>query len=149
MPEVASRSSATRGRGGGRGGRGGFTGRGGRSTSSRVNGDHKDAFSADDEGGDIAELRSKYGSLAVPIMDMFEGWSEVDILYVLKETDGDADTAVAKILEGTNDSHLYSAPIDAPMSLRFPRLVNFHPNRHGAKPFRQGSNPLDKPTMVH
>ncbi|CAI4217146.1 unnamed protein product [Parascedosporium putredinis] len=53
-----------------------------------------------DEDGDIAELRKLYGSKVRPIKDMFEGWSEVDILYALQEAEGDEGLAVERIAHG-------------------------------------------------
>ena len=102
MSEVASRSSASRGRGSGRGGRGGFAGRGGR----RANGDkaeskHDDATAgAFDDDGDVAELRTQYGAKTSVIREMFPDWSEVDVLFALQETNGDENEAVTRIAEG-------------------------------------------------
>lgn len=102
MSEAASRSSASRGRGSGRGGRGGFAGRGGR----RTNGDKADHKTADasnaafDDEGDIGELRKLYGSKTAVIREMFEDWSEVDVLFALQETNGDENEAVTRIAEG-------------------------------------------------
>lgn len=103
MSEVASRPSASRGRGSGRGGRGGFAGRGGR----RTNGDKADHKSADgpssafDDEGDIGELRKQYGDKTGVIREMFPDWSEVDVLFALQETNGDENEAVTRIAEGT------------------------------------------------
>lgn len=104
MSETTTRSGASRGRGSGRGGRGGFSSRGGRS-SGNTNGDSFDALdtpspAAFDEDGDIAELRKLYGSKVRPIKDMFQGWSEVDILYALQEAEGDEGLAVERIAHG-------------------------------------------------
>ncbi|PNY29143.1 Uncharacterized protein TCAP_00938 [Tolypocladium capitatum] len=103
MSEVASRPTASRGRGSGRGGRGGFAGRGGR----RANGDKSDHKAADDglgafdDEGDFAELRKQYGDKTSVIREMFPDWSEVDVLFALQETNGDQNEAVARIAEGT------------------------------------------------
>lgn len=100
MSEATTRSGASRGRGSSRGGRGGFSSRGGR--SSKPNGDSNDALtpSAFDEDEDIAGLRKLYGSKVEPIKDMFQGWSDVDILYALQEADGDPNLAVERIAHG-------------------------------------------------
>lgn len=113
MSETATRSGASRGRGSGRGGRGGFSSRGGRS-SGKTNGDSLDALdtpspAAFDEDADVAELRKLYGSKVYPIKDMFQGWSEVDILYALQEADGDENLAVERIAHGMCD-FIYSPP---------------------------------------
>ncbi len=100
MSEVASRASASRGRGSGRGGRGGFAGRGGRRTNGA---DHKSvdlSNSAFDDEGDVVELRKQYGANVPVIREMFPDWSEVDVLYALQETNGDAADAVTRIAEG-------------------------------------------------
>ncbi|RFU73881.1 hypothetical protein TARUN_8362 [Trichoderma arundinaceum] len=103
MSEVISRPSASRGRGSGRGGRGGFAGRGGR----RANGDKTDYKTADDnlgtfeDEGEFAELRKQYGDKTSVIREMFPDWSEADVLYALKETNGDETEAVTRIADGT------------------------------------------------
>ncbi|PTB76186.1 hypothetical protein M440DRAFT_1422307, partial [Trichoderma longibrachiatum ATCC 18648] len=103
MSEVISRPSASRGRGSGRGGRGGFAGRGGR----RANGDQTDHKTADDnlgafeDEGEFAELRKQYGDKTGVIREMFPDWSEADVLYALKETNGDATEAATRIADGT------------------------------------------------
>lgn len=105
MSEVISRPSASRGRGSGRGGRGGFAGRGGR----RANGDKLDHKTADDnlgtfeDEGEFAELRQQYGGKTSVIREMFPDWSEADILYALKETNGDETEAVTRMADGTFD----------------------------------------------
>lgn len=101
MSEVASRSSASRGRGSGRGGRGGFAGRGGR----RPNGDKLDQKTTDapaafEDEGDVGELRKLYGDKTSIIREMFPDWSEVDVLFALEETKGDQEEAVTRIAEG-------------------------------------------------
>ncbi|GAP84879.1 putative RNApii degradation factor def1 [Rosellinia necatrix] len=103
MAEVQSRTqnSTTRGRGGGRGGRGGF---GGRNTSARrANGDKSAAAepAAFDDDGDIVQLRKQYGEKLGLIKELFADWSDADILYALKETDGDVELTATRIAEGT------------------------------------------------
>lgn len=107
MSEATTRLGASRGRGASRGGRGGFSNRGGRS-SIKPNGESTDAAtpSAFDEDSDIVELRKLYGSKVEPIKDMFQGWSDVDILYALQETDGDENLTVERIAHG-KPSFLY------------------------------------------
>lgn len=109
MSEVISRPSASRGRGSGRGGRGGFAGRGGR----RANGDKTDHKTADDnlgtfeDEGEFAELRKQYGDKTSVIREMFPDWSEADVLYALKETNGDETEAVTRIADGTLGDEFY------------------------------------------
>ncbi|KAF2971057.1 hypothetical protein GQX73_g2507 [Xylaria multiplex] len=103
MAEVQPRSQnpTTRGRGGGRGGRGGFGGR--NTTARRANGDKTAATepAAFDDDGDIAQLRQQYGEKLGLIKELFEEWSDADILYALKETDGDVELTATRIAEGT------------------------------------------------
>ncbi|GAW12170.1 hypothetical protein ANO14919_015310 [Xylariales sp. No.14919] len=103
MAEVQSRSQnpTTRGRGGGRGGRGGFGGR--NTTARRANGDKTAATepAAFDDDGDIAQLRKQYGEKLGLIKELFEEWSDADILYALKETDGDVELTATRIADGT------------------------------------------------
>ncbi|KAI0852826.1 hypothetical protein F5Y00DRAFT_226175 [Daldinia vernicosa] len=103
MAEVQARSQAptSRGRGGGRGGRGGFASR--TSTNRRTNGDKltiADTTAFDDDG-DVSQLRKQYGGKLDTIKELFPNWSDADILYALKETDGDVEVAATRIAEGT------------------------------------------------
>ncbi|KAK8098217.1 uncharacterized protein PG998_013703 [Apiospora kogelbergensis] len=103
MSEVQARSQAptSRGRGGGRGGaRGGFGGRGG---ARKANGDK--SISADttsfDDDGDVSQLRKQHGEKLDMVKAVFPDWSDADILYALKETDGDVELTATRISEGT------------------------------------------------
>ncbi|KAI3332053.1 hypothetical protein HD806DRAFT_179328 [Xylariaceae sp. AK1471] len=103
MAEVQARTQTqtTRGRGGGRGGRGGF---GGRNTNTRrANGDKTAVAESStfDDDGDIAELRKQYGEKLGMIKELFEDWSDADILYALKESDGDVELTATRISDGT------------------------------------------------
>ncbi|UKZ79645.1 hypothetical protein TrVFT333_007405 [Trichoderma virens FT-333] len=81
----------------------GFAGRGGR----RANGDKTDHKTADDnlgtfeDEGEFAELRKQYGDKTSVIREMFPDWSEADVLYALKETNGDETEAVTRMADGT------------------------------------------------
>ncbi|KAI0002796.1 hypothetical protein F4779DRAFT_602812 [Xylariaceae sp. FL0662B] len=103
MAEVQARShpSSTRGRSG-RGGRGGFGARG--AGNRRANGSDK-ATIADlatiDDDSDVGQLRKQYGTKLDTIKELFPDWSDADILYALKETDGDVEVAATRIAEGT------------------------------------------------
>lgn len=105
MSEVQSRPAASRSRGSGRGGRGGSSRGGSRVSNRTTNGDTKhDADSAlptlEDEG-EVGQLKKQYGSKVGMIKEIMPDWSEVDILFALRETDGDENLAVARISEGT------------------------------------------------
>ncbi|KAK3390760.1 hypothetical protein B0H63DRAFT_389469 [Podospora didyma] len=110
MSEVLSRpSAATRGRGSGRGGRGGgFSTRGGSRTVSRTtptNGESKheadSAMPTLEDEGEIGQLNKQYGGKVSLIKEMFPDWSDVDILFALRETDGDENLAVTRMADGT------------------------------------------------
>ncbi|KAK4663522.1 RNAPII degradation factor [Podospora pseudopauciseta] len=108
MSEVQSRPSAPRGRGSARGGRGGFSTRGGGRTAARSAGtngttqhDTESSSPALEDEGEISELRKLYGQHIVNIKNIVSDWTDADILYALRETDGDPDEAAFKILDGT------------------------------------------------
>ncbi|KAK5653937.1 hypothetical protein OQA88_7862 [Cercophora sp. LCS_1] len=109
MSEVQSRPAATRGRGSGRGGRGGgHSTRGGSRTASRTaapNGDSKhdtdSALPTLEDEGEIGQLKKQYGSKVALIKEILPDWSEVDILFALRETDGDENLAITRITEGS------------------------------------------------
>ncbi|KAL1847257.1 RNAPII degradation factor [Diaporthe australafricana] len=110
MSDVQARPAASRGRGSGRGGRGGFTSRGGRNASrsaaAATNGDPKHDFESTalptlEDQGEIGDLNKTYGSKVSLIKEVFPDWSEVDILYALKETDGDETSTIERIADGT------------------------------------------------
>jgi hypothetical protein len=107
MSDVQARPAASRGRGSSRGGRGGFTSRGGRnaSRSAATNGDSKhdlesNALPTLEDQGEIGELNKAFGSKVSLIKEVFPDWSEVDILYALKETDGDETSTIERIADG-------------------------------------------------
>lgn len=111
MSDVQTRPAAARGRGSAaRGGRGG-TARGGGRNSSRsganTNGHSKhdselNALPSLEEGGEIADLNKMHGSKLPILKEMFPDWSEVDLLYALKETDGDEVLTIERITEGVS-----------------------------------------------
>ncbi|KAG6353776.1 hypothetical protein INS49_005256 [Diaporthe citri] len=110
MSDVQARPAASRGRGSGRGGRGGFTSRGGRNASrsaaAATNGDPKHDFESNalptlEDQGEIGDLNKTFGSKVSLIKEVFPDWSEVDILYALKETDGDETSTIERIADGT------------------------------------------------
>lgn len=124
MAEVQARSQApsSRGRGGGRGGRGGFASR--TSTNRRTNGDKltiADATAFDDDG-DVSQLRKQYGGKLDTIKELFPNWSDADILYALKETDGDVEVAATRIAEGTLLPSLFFATL-ALLPLRLANII--------------------------
>lgn len=102
MAEVQARSQApsSRGRGGGRGGRGGFSSRS--TPNRRTNGDKITiADATPDDDGDVSQLRKQYGQKLDTIKELFPNWSDADILYALKETDGDVEVTATRIADGS------------------------------------------------
>lgn len=101
MSEVQSRPAAPRGRGSARGGRGGYSSRGGRGGRSHAtNGDKLDAPSIEDDG-EVGQLKKQYGSKVSTIKEMFPDWTDEDVVFALKETDGDLETTVERITDGS------------------------------------------------
>ncbi|KAI1776476.1 hypothetical protein F4818DRAFT_350674 [Hypoxylon cercidicola] len=102
MAEVQARSQgpSSRGRGGGRGGRGGFSSRS--APNRRTNGDKITiADATPDDDGDVSQLRKQYGEKLDTIKELFPNWSDADILYALKETDGDVEVTATRIADGS------------------------------------------------
>ncbi|KAI1759574.1 hypothetical protein GGR53DRAFT_513224 [Hypoxylon sp. FL1150] len=102
MAEVQARSQgpSSRGRGGGRGGRGGFSTRS--TPNRRTNGDKITiADATPDDDGDVSQLRKQYGEKLETIKELFPNWSDADILYALKETDGDVEVTATRIADGS------------------------------------------------
>jgi hypothetical protein len=100
MSEVQSRPTATRGRGSARGGRGGFSSRGGRGGRGHAtNGDH--ATPTIEDEGEVGQLKKQYGSKVTTIKEMFPDWTDEDVVFALQETDGDLETTVDRITDGT------------------------------------------------
>lgn len=119
MSDVQTRPAASRGRGlAARGGRGGIARGGGRNSSrsaANTNGHSKhdselNALPSLEEGGEIADLNKTHGSKLPILKEMFPDWSEVDLLYALKETDGDEVLTIERITEGEPARNLPHPP---------------------------------------
>ncbi|CZR62007.1 uncharacterized protein PAC_11904 [Phialocephala subalpina] len=102
MSEVQSRPAAPRGRGSASRGRGGFSSRGGRGGRHATNGTADSALapSIEDEG-EVGVLKKKYGTKVTTIKEMFPDWTDEDVVFALQETDGDLETTVDRITDGT------------------------------------------------
>ncbi|KAH8593388.1 hypothetical protein B0O99DRAFT_515557 [Bisporella sp. PMI_857] len=101
MSEVQSRPAAPRGRGSARGGRGGFSARGGRGgRHNTTNGDKPEPTHTNDDS-EVAQLKKKYGSKVSTIKEMFPDWTDEDVVFALQETNGDLETTVERITEGS------------------------------------------------
>ncbi|KUJ07985.1 uncharacterized protein LY89DRAFT_742281 [Mollisia scopiformis] len=105
MSEVQSRPAAPRGRGSARGGgRGGFSSRGGRGGRGHAtNGDKSDTAltSSIEDDSEVGQLKKKYGTKVSTIKEMFPDWTDEDVVFALQETDGDLETTVDRITDGT------------------------------------------------
>ena len=100
MSEVQPRPGAPRGRGSARRGRGGYASRGGRGGRSHAtNGDKLDTPSIE-EDGEVSQLKKQYGSKVSTIQEMFPDWTDEDVVFALKETDGDLESTVDRITDG-------------------------------------------------
>lgn len=102
MSEVQSRPSGSRGRGGYRGGRGGYRGaRVGSKSHTKSDDQENSAPSEPEEQGEVGELKKKYGDRVSTLRELCDGWSDEDLVYALKETNGDANLAFDRIQSGT------------------------------------------------
>ncbi len=105
MSEVQTRPSASRGRGSARGARGGYGARGGGRIGSRQksNGDKSDPYPATEpvDEGEIGELKKQYADQLAKVKELFPDWTDDDIVFALRESDGDLESTVERISEGT------------------------------------------------
>ncbi|RDW94489.1 rnapii degradation factor def1 [Coleophoma crateriformis] len=104
MSEVQSRPSAPRGRGSSRGGRGGFSSRGSRGGRGHTtNGDKIESTNAASiaDDSEVGQLKKKYGDKVATIQEFFPNWTDEDVVFALQETDGDLETTVERITEGS------------------------------------------------
>lgn len=115
MSDVQTRPVARGGRpSAARGGRGGFSSRGARSSRvSNTNGSAKHdpeptSLPTLDDQGEIADLKKAHGTKIPIVKELFPDWSEVDILYALKETDGDETLTIERIIDGKQSSLSHS-----------------------------------------
>ena len=109
MTDIQSRGPPARGRGSTRAGRGGFSrsSRGGR----QPNGEGaKDAahITAPEDEGELGEMKKQYASQMAMLRELFPDWNEIDLVFALQETDGDVQTTIDRITEGTFNISLYA-----------------------------------------
>ncbi|KHJ36402.1 putative rnapii degradation factor def1 [Erysiphe necator] len=101
MSEVQTRPLAPRGRGSGRGGRGGSSG-GRSSRANGINGKKPEKILAKtEEEGEVGQLKKLYSSQVTIIKEMFPDWTDEDIVFALRETDGNLELTVERITDGT------------------------------------------------
>lgn len=100
MSEVQTRPLAPRGRGSGRGGRGGSSG-GRSSRANGINGKKPEKILAKtEEEGEVGQLKKLYSSQVTIIKEMFPDWTDEDIVFALRETDGNLELTVERITDG-------------------------------------------------
>jgi hypothetical protein len=100
MSEVQSRPTGSRGRGSFRGGRGGFRGGRGGSKPHKSEDQENVPPSSVAEQGEIGELKKQYGSKVSTLRELFPDWSDEDLVYALKETEGDLESAIDRMSSG-------------------------------------------------
>jgi hypothetical protein len=105
MSEVQSRPTGSRGRGSFRGGRGGFRGGRGGSKTHKSEDQENVPPSSVAEQGEVGELKKQYGSKVSTLRELFPDWSDEDLVYALKETDGDLESAIDRMSSGQYFSH--------------------------------------------
>ncbi|KAF2280076.1 uncharacterized protein EI97DRAFT_477685 [Westerdykella ornata] len=100
MSEVQSRPA--RGRSTARGGRGGGAGSRGTRSNNQTNGDHSASnIDSSADQGELGELKRKYQSHLATLKELFPGWTDADFVLALEESDGDLQSTIEKISEGT------------------------------------------------
>ena len=52
------------------------------------------------EQGEIGDLKKQYGSKVSTLRELFPDWSDEDLVYALKETDGDLESAIDRMSSG-------------------------------------------------
>ena len=113
MADVQTRPQ--RGRTSGRGGRGTFGGRGGaQSNRTRINGDGFYEKSKPQEEGELGDLRRQYSQELSSLKDMFPVWSDEDLLYALRDNEGNLQETAIHITEGWNPSLLVNSYSNQP-----------------------------------
>ncbi|KAI9738907.1 MAG: hypothetical protein M1818_005220 [Claussenomyces sp. TS43310] len=104
MSEVQSRPSAPRGRSSARGGRAGYGSRGGRGGRAHTtNGTHTEVAPIEsiENEDEVGHLKKEYGSKVGMIKEMFPDWTDEDAVFALQETNGDLETTVERITDGS------------------------------------------------
>ena len=103
MSEVQERPTATRGRGSTRAGRGGLSSRGGMRTSRYTNAEESTSAPevSLEEQGEIGRLKMRYSNQLETLKELFPDWTDDDLVFTLQETDGDLQSTIERITEGT------------------------------------------------
>ena len=99
----------SRGRGSFRGGRGGYRGGRGGSKTHKSEDQENIPPSSVAEQGEVGELIKQYGDKVSTLRELFPDWSDEDLVYALKETDGDLESAIDRMSSGQYFSHSLSS----------------------------------------
>jgi hypothetical protein len=51
--------------------------------------------------GEIGELKKQYADQLAKVKELFPDWTDDDIVFALRESDGDLESTVERISEGT------------------------------------------------
>lgn len=62
--------------------------------------DIQDSMTSWEEEGEIGQLKKQYGDSIPTLKEMFPEWTDEDLVFALKETDGDLADTVERITEG-------------------------------------------------
>ena len=96
MSEAPSRPA--RGRSSARGGRASYGSRGPRKT----NGDSASStIDTSADHGELGELKKRYNSQLPTLKELFPEWTDADLVLAIEESDGDLQTTIEKISEGS------------------------------------------------
>jgi hypothetical protein len=97
MSEAPSRPA--RGRSSARGGRGSYGARGG---PRKTNGDGASAtIDTSADQGELGELKKRYEPQLSTLKELFPNWTDAELVLAIEESDGDLQTTIEKISEGT------------------------------------------------
>jgi hypothetical protein len=130
MSEVTRPAAASSrgGRGSGRGGRAGFGARSGRGKAA----DDQNGSTESDNDDQLGALRKKHGNKLTILQEMFNGWSDSDLLSALEEADGDEARVAELISEGAIEQwHEVQKEVHRPKKEQSTDASNGRPARGG------------------
>lgn len=119
-----SETQAPRGRGSARGGRGGHTFRGGRGGARAAKSTAQENIASFEDEGELGQLKKKYSGSLPMIKELFPDWTDEDLVFALEDADGDLETAIDRISEGSFVSPCHEE--SGPTKLLFGDQVTFH-----------------------
>ncbi|CAJ2504083.1 Uu.00g114770.m01.CDS01 [Anthostomella pinea] len=77
------------------------------------------------DDGDVGQLRKQFGEKLDLIKELFPEWSDADILYALKETDGDVEVAATRMAAGRLPVQDKENEVQKPENVAAPAAENF------------------------